>query len=343
MPDMSLPCRAYSPVVSTAVPVSASTSRTWRCASCSKSPMPSAGVRRGSSCHAPARPASQADAPGRTAWLAVRGPAAGSSIDDQRSSSRRNTSRSADRRRPRRRGGTGRVAGAVLPGHPGCRRRARSDRRTPPASPGSGSADQRRPGRPPGVQLSHLQACRAGGSGRGSGFSSPDFPSLRQLICGGRRQEMRHHHRPGHVACRVHRGTWTRRLASSASALGVICPFPGALEHGQDSAGGTWGQLRLSRTEGHLDQLALSCLCSARSLQALAGRHVAGHARRLAGAAVDSSGAVLAGPGPASPHLTCRTEWSVDRRRCTTGQDGPASAASIRGMQGHRVSDLGGE
>ena len=47
-----------------------------------------------------------------------------------------------------------------------------------------------------------------------------------------------------------------------------------------------------------------------------------------------------AGVGPASPHLTCRTEWSVDRRRCTTGRNGPASAASIRGVQGHRVSDL---
>ena len=131
------------------------------------------------------RPASKTDVPGRTARPAVPGPAADGSTDDQRGSPRRNTRRSPDRRRRPRRHGTGRVAGAVLLGHPRCRRRERSGRRTPPASPGSGSADQRRPGRLPGAQLSHPQACGAGGAAHASGFPSPDSPSLRQLICGG--------------------------------------------------------------------------------------------------------------------------------------------------------------
>ena len=120
--------------------------------------------------------------------------------------------------------------------------------------------------------LSHPQACGAGGADRGSGFSSPDSPSLRQLICGGAAPGNARPPSARHAACRVHRGTWTRRPASSASALGVVCPFPGAQEHGQDSPGGTWGQLRLSRSEGHLDQLALSRLCSA--------THPAGPGRR---------------------------------------------------------------
>jgi hypothetical protein len=254
------------------------------------------------------RPVSKLNYRGRTAWIVVPDRAAGGSTGDQRGSPRRSTRRSSDCRRRPRRCGTGRVAGAVLPGFPGCQRRERSGRRTPQTSHGSASWDQRRPGRLPEAQLNHPRACGAGGADRGNGFPSPDSPSLRQLICCGQRQPMSGPPSARHATCGVHRGTWTPRLASSASALGVICPFPGAQEHGQDSLSCTWGQLRLSGTEGHLDQLALSRLCSGRISRALGGGHVPGHACRLGGDALDSSRASPADVGLASPHLTCLTK-----------------------------------
>ena len=290
------------------------------------------------------RPASKPDARGRTAWLAVPGPAAGGSTGDRRGSPRRSTGRSPDRHRRSRRRGTGRVAGAVLPGFPGCRRRERSGRRTPPASPGSGSGDQRRPGRLPGAQLSHPQACGAGDADRGSGFCFTGFSFLAaaHLRWGGARK----------CAATIGPGTWR-------AGFTVVPGLGGWLQVRQSSA---WSALSLARRSmARTARAAPGVSCGSAGLKVTSisspSPVSAAHASRGPWAAgmspvmpaawqatrLDSSGALPADVGPASPHLTCRTEGSVDRRRCTTGHNGPASAASIRGVQGHRVSDLGGE
>ena len=238
------------------------------------------------------RPASRPDARGRTAWPAVPGLAAGGSTGDRRGSPRRNTRRSPDRRRRPRRHGTGRVAGAVLPGCPRCRRRERSGRRTPPASPGSGSADQQWPGRLPGAQLSHPRACGAGGADRGSGFSSPDSPSFGSSSAVGRARKCATTRGPGTWRAGFTvvpgLGGWLQVRQSSAwSALSRA-----RSEHGQDSPGGTRGQLRLGRTEGHLDQLGLARLRSRRAVH--------GPGRRACRRSCPPPGrrARLAAPGP---------------------------------------------
>jgi len=154
--------------------------------------------------------------------------------------------------------------------------------------------------------------------------------------------------RPGagrHAVCRVHRGTRTRRLASSAPDPGAVCPVPGVQQHGQDGPGCTGGQLRLGRAEGHLDRLAFVRLRGGRISRGTGGpRQFPRHARRrLPGTACDSAGVSPARGWLTRPDLTSRAKWSADHRRCMPAPTGPARAASRRGVQGDPISNPGGE